>query len=142
MTHSYDGTKTKHQGFGTVANEDDMMLWNKEIITANPPPEYNYEDLISDHSSPVVSDVLKNLFRYGFLIVKETPTDEESLAKVCESIAGYVQETLYGRYYVLENKTLPHNSLAFLSHGLQAHTDISYLTAPPGICMSNALHTS
>ncbi|KAK3706530.1 hypothetical protein QZH41_003268 [Actinostola sp. cb2023] len=126
------------RGFGTIANESEMILWNKEILAANPSPEFNYHDVMNDEK--LVQECLDSLFRYGFTFVNETPTDEESLAKVCERIAGHLQKTLYDGVYTIENEVFSLPDIAYFSNALAGHTGHTYFMQPGGLQAMHLTH--
>ena len=138
--NAYDGFVKDNvkPGYGSIAYESEIMLWNKKIIEANPPPEYNFDEIKNNPS--LIPSLIDKLFRFGFLFVNETPHDKESLAQVCEFIGGHVQESLYGRVYALENKDLTHSDVAYLSNALHGHTDHAYFEAPAGIQLMHCTH--
>ncbi|KXJ22731.1 Trimethyllysine dioxygenase, mitochondrial [Exaiptasia diaphana] len=121
-----------------MAGESDMLLWDKDIIASNPPRNFNFDQLKNDPK--VLPSLLENLHRFGFIFVDDTPLDDECVAEVCELIGGFVQETIFGRVYVLSNRTLTHADIAYLNPALNCHTGHVYFATPAGLQAMHVTH--
>ncbi|KAK3708087.1 hypothetical protein QZH41_006916 [Actinostola sp. cb2023] len=140
--NAYDGSfveRRRVNGFGTIANESDMTLWNRGILASKPPQEFSYSDILGNREE-VLRESLNSIFRYGFIFVNETPTDEESTLKICQEIVGPIRETPEGRVYVIENKGLCNSDLSYFSSALHGHTDFTFYKDPPGIQAMHCTH--
>ncbi|XP_028518882.1 trimethyllysine dioxygenase, mitochondrial [Exaiptasia diaphana] len=138
--NAYDGSQTRKRksGLGSIADESNMLLWDKDKITSNPPRNFTFDQLKNDPK--VLPSLLENLHRFGFIFVDDTPLDDECVSEVCELIGGFVQETIFGRVYVLSNRTLTHADIAYLNPALNAHTDQTYFACPVGLQAMHVTH--
>jgi len=85
-------------------------------------------------------DLLMNFYKYGFVIIKNTPIENKFLLKFVNSI-GPVKITNFGEYFDVMSKPNP-NDLAYKPIALPPHTDNPYRKpAAPGIqflhCLQN-----
>jgi len=62
------------RGFGTIANESEMILWNKEILAANPSPEFNYHDVMNDDGNWCWNPWIVSSAMALYLSTKHPPT--------------------------------------------------------------------
>ncbi len=84
-------------------------------------------------------DLLLNFYQYGFVIIKDVPTENNFIVKFANSI-GSVRRTNFGEYFDVKSKPAP-NDLAYTSLHLAPHTDNPYRNPVPCIqllhCIQN-----
>ena len=76
-------------------------------------------------------DLLISFYKYGFVIIKNVPTDNNFIVKFANSI-GSVRRTNFGEYFNVKSKIDP-NDLAYTSMQLSPHTDNPYRNPVPCI---------
>ncbi|MDA9687624.1 TauD/TfdA family dioxygenase [Candidatus Pelagibacter sp.] len=107
----------------------DSSLKNKPIYKFN---ENFYE-------SKDMYDLLKSFYEYGFVIVKNVPTQNNYIVKFANSI-GSIRPTNFGEYFNVKSVPNP-NDLAYTSLALSPHTDNPYRKPIPCIqllhCIEN-----
>ena len=83
--------------------------------------------------------LLISFYKYGFVVIKNIPTDDNFIVKFANSI-GSVRRTNFGEYFDVKSKPDP-NDLAYTSLGLAPHTDNPYRNPVPCIqllhCIEN-----
>ena len=84
-------------------------------------------------------DLLVSFYKYGFVIIKDIPTNDNFIVNFANSI-GSVRRTNFGEYFDVKSKPDP-NDLAYTSLGLAPHTDNPYRNPVPCIqilhCITN-----
>jgi len=113
----------------------DRILWNSSL---NSFPEAQFEEEMSEKKS--MYDLLIDFYKYGFVIIKNVPTEDKYLLKFVNSI-GPVKITNFGEYFDVMSKPNP-NDLAYKPIALPPHTDNPYRKpTAPGIqflhCLQN-----
>jgi gamma-butyrobetaine dioxygenase len=76
-------------------------------------------------------NLLVSFYKYGFVIIKNIPTEDNFIVKFANSI-GSVRRTNFGEYFDVQSKPDP-NDLAYTSLGLSPHTDNPYRNPVPCI---------
>ena len=84
-------------------------------------------------------DLLVSLYKYGFVIVKNIPTENNFIVKFANSI-GSVRRTNFGEYFDVKSKPDP-NDLAYTSLGLSPHTDNPYRNPVPCIQLLHCIES-
>ena len=69
-------------------------------------------------------DLLVSFYEYGFVIIKNVPTENNYIVKFANSI-GSVRRTNFGEHFNVKSKPNP-NDLAYTSLKLAPHTDNPY----------------
>ena len=111
-----------------------IILWNSNIKRK---PIIKYEKNIFE--SRTMYDVLQDFYKYGFIIFKKVPTEDNYVLKFANSI-GTVRPTNFGETFSVKSVPKP-NDLAYTSIALSPHTDNPYRKPMPGIqilhCIAN-----
>ena len=81
------------------------VLWNSSLSQF---PEAKFEEGMAEKKS--MYDLLINFYKYGFVIIKNVPTENKYLLKFVNSI-GPVKNTNFGEYFDVMSKPNP-NDLA------------------------------
>ena len=90
---------------------------------------FEYKENFSE--SREMYDLLISFYKYGFVIIKNVPTDNNFIVKFANSI-GSVRRTNFGEYFNVKSKIDP-NDLAYTSMQLSPHTDNPYRNPVPCI---------
>ena len=96
---------------------------------------HDWEAVIEDDAAFRRS--LDAYLRYGFLILRNVPTDPERILEVGAKY-GYVKETNFGRYFEVYSRPSG-NDLAYRSVALGPHTDNPYRNPVHGIQLLHCL---
>ena len=91
----------------------------------------NFEYKKNFFDSRELFDLLISFYKYGFVIIKNVPTDNNFIVKFANSI-GSVRRTNFGEYFNVKSKIDP-NDLAYTSMQLSPHTDNPYRNPVPCI---------
>ena len=98
---------------------------------------FKYKDNFFE--SKEMYDLLISFYKYGFIIIKNVPTDKNFIVKFANSI-GSVRRTNFGEYFDVKSIINP-NDLAYTSLHLAPHTDNPYRNPVPCIqllhCITN-----
>ena len=82
---------------------------------------------------------LEKFYKYGFVILKKTPAQKNSIVKLASSI-GIIRPTNFGKLFNVRSVKKA-KDLAYTSQALSAHTDNPYRKPIPGIqllhCIKN-----
>ncbi len=111
------------------------ILWNSQLEDL---PEAIFEvDMIEQES---MYNLLIDFYKYGFVIIKNVPTESKYILKFVNSI-GPVKVTNFGEFFDVMSKPNP-NDLAYKPIALPPHTDNPYRKPEaPGIqflhCLKN-----
>jgi len=84
-------------------------------------------------------DLLVSFYQYGFVIIKNIPTNNNFIVKFANSI-GSVRRTNFGEYFDVKSKPDP-NDLAYTSLGLSPHTDNPYRNPVPCIQLLHCIES-
>ena len=137
-----DGTKTKiliHNILKEFSNVNDIksierIKWNSSLKNLN---NYEFNDNIFEQKK--MYEALINFYKFGFVIFKKVPTENDFLVKFANSI-GSVRRTNFGEFFNVKSKPNP-NDLAYTSLPLAPHTDNPYRNPVPCIqilhCIEN-----
>ena len=111
------------------------ILWNSQLEDL---PEAIFEEDMVEQES--MYNLLIDFYKYGFVIIKNVPTESKYLLKFVNSI-GPVKVTNFGEFFDVMSKPNP-NDLAYKPIGLPPHTDNPYRKPEaPGIqflhCLKN-----
>ena len=90
---------------------------------------FDYKTDLSE--SKEMYDVLTTFYKYGFVIIKKVPTENNYLVKFANSI-GSVRRTNFGEHFNVKSKPSP-NDLAYTPLPLAPHTDNPYRNPVPCI---------
>ena len=91
------------------------------------------------YESKEMHDLLISFYEYGFVIIKNVPTENNYIVKFANSI-GSVRRTNFGEHFNVKSKSNP-NDLAYTTLHLSPHTDNPYRNPVPCIqilhCIEN-----
>ena len=90
---------------------------------------FRYQDNFFE--SKEMYDLLVSFYKYGFVVIKDIPTEDNFIVKFANSI-GSVRRTNFGEYFDVKSKPNP-NDLAYTSLALAPHTDNPYRNPVPCI---------
>ena len=138
-----DGVKSKLD-----INKLETEFLNKDtVIKAIPKRKWdsslknvkNYEFKEGFYESKEMHDLLVSFYQYGFVIIKNVPTEDNFIVKFANSI-GSVRRTNFGEHFNVRSKLNP-NDLAYTTLHLTPHTDNPYRNPVPCIqllhCIEN-----
>ncbi len=99
----------------------------------------NFEYKENFYESKEMYDLLVSFYQYGFVIIKNVPTENNYIVKFANSI-GSVRRTNFGEHFNVKSKSNP-NDLAYTTLHLSPHTDNPYRNPVPCIqllhCIEN-----
>ncbi len=108
--------------------------WDSSLTNLN-----NFEFSKSIFEEKVMYDALISFYKYGFVIFKKVPTENNFIVKFANSI-GSIRRTNFGEFFNVKSKPNP-NDLAYTSLPLAPHTDNPYRNPVPCIqllhCIEN-----
>ena len=110
----------------TVIRSIPKIKWNSTLENIK---NFEYQDGFFD--SKEMHDLLVSFYKYGFVIIKNIPTEDNFIVKFANSI-GSVRRTNFGEYFDVRSKPDP-NDLAYTSLELSPHTDNPYRNPVPCI---------
>ena len=99
----------------------------------------NFEYQENFFESKELYDLLVSFYKYGFVIIKNIPTNDNFIVKFANSI-GSVRRTNFGEYFDVKSKPDP-NDLAYTSLGLSPHTDNPYRNPVPCIQLLHCIES-
>ena len=112
----------------------DKIKWDSSLTNLN-----NFEFSKSIFEEKVMYDALISFYKYGFVIFKKVPTENDFIVKFANSI-GSIRRTNFGEFFNVKSKPNP-NDLAYTSLPLAPHTDNPYRNPVPCIqllhCIEN-----
>ena len=122
------------------SNNDDISKSIKKIkwdSTLRNVKNFSYKEDFFE--SKEMYELLVSFYKYGFVIIKNVPTENNFIIKFANSI-GSVRRTNFGEYFDVKTKVDP-NDLAYTSMQLAPHTDNPYRNPVPCIqllhCITN-----
>ena len=120
-------------------SKDDLLIqsikkekWDSNF---NNIEKYNYSQ--SMFESKEMYELLINFYKYGFVIIKDVPTNDNFIVKFANSI-GSIRRTNFGEFFNVKSKPNP-NDLAYTSLALAPHTDNPYRNPVPCIQMLHCI---
>jgi gamma-butyrobetaine dioxygenase len=84
-----------------------------------------------------VIDFLEAFYRYGYVVLRNTPTDEGTVRRICDRL-GYMSGNNFGWTFDVRADPKP-TDLAYTTIALLAHTDQPYRQPVPGIQLLHCL---
>ena len=108
------------------------IKWNSTLQNIK-----NFEYQNNFFESKEMHDLLISFYKYGFVVIKNIPTDNNFIVKFANSI-GSVRRTNFGEYFDVKSKPNP-NDLAYTSLPLAPHTDNPYRNPVPCIQMLHCI---
>ena len=128
-----DGTISKYEieklsseftGVDNELNSIKKIQWDCNLKSFK---NFKYDDNFID--SKEMYEMLTTFYKYGFIIIKNIPTENNFLVKFGNSI-GSVKRTNFGEYFDVKSKPNP-NDLAYTALHLTPHTDNPYRNPLP-----------
>ena len=110
----------------------DIYFWDSEL---NKKPTVVYEKDIFE--TKAMYDLLQDFYKYGFVIFKNVPTEDNYIVKFANSI-GTIRPTNFGESFSVKSVPKP-NDLAYTSIALTPHTDNPYRKPIPCIQLLHCL---
>ena len=112
----------------------DRSKWDSSLSSLN-----NFEYKKNIFEEKTMYDALISFYKYGFVIFKNVPTENNYIVNFANSI-GSVRRTNFGEFFNVKSKPNP-NDLAYTSLPLAPHTDNPYRNPVPCIqllhCIEN-----
>ena len=137
-----DGVKTKlaiQSILKEFSNINDIKFiekikWDSSLKNLN---NFDFKENIFEEK--IMYDALINFYKYGFIIFKNVPVQNNFIVNFANSI-GSVRRTNFGEFFNVKSKPNP-NDLAYTSLALAPHTDNPYRNPVPCIqllhCIEN-----
>ena len=137
-----DGVETKiniQSIFQEYSGNDDIKFikktkWDSSLKSLN-----NFQFSENIFEEKIMYEALVSFYKYGFVIFKNVPTENNFLVKFANSI-GSIRRTNFGEFFNVKSKPNP-NDLAYTSLPLAPHTDNPYRNPVPCIqilhCIEN-----
>ncbi len=109
-----------------IFEDIEKIKWNSSLKNIK---NFSYSDGFFETKE--MYELLVSFYKYGFVIIKNVPTENNFLVKFANSI-GSVRRTNFGEYFDVKSKPNP-NDLAYTSLHLAPHTDNPYRNPVPCI---------
>ena len=117
-----------------LSNTVKQKFWSSSLKNK---PTYKFKE--NFYESKEMYELLKSFYKYGFVIVKNLPTQNNYIVKFANAI-GSIRPTNFGKYFNVKSVPNP-NDLAYTSLALSPHTDNPYRKPVPCIqllhCIEN-----
>ena len=110
----------------SIIKSIDKKKWDSKLQNIK---NFEYKDDFFD--SKEMHDLLVSFYEYGFVIIKNVPTENNFIINFANSI-GSVRRTNFGEHFDVNSKPNP-NDLAYTSLHLSPHTDNPYRNPVPCI---------
>ena len=118
----------------TVIKSINKIKWDSNLKNIK---NFNFSDNFFE--SKEMHDLLVSFYEYGFVIIKNVPTENNFIVNFANSI-GSVRRTNFGEHFNVRSKLNP-NDLAYTTLHLSPHTDNPYRNPVPCIqilhCIEN-----
>ena len=111
---------------------ENIVMWDSDL---NKKPTAAYETNIFE--TKAMYSVLQDFYRYGFVIFKNVPVEDNYIVKFANSI-GTIRPTNFGESFSVKSVPEP-NDLAYTSIALTPHTDNPYRKPIPCIQLLHCL---
>jgi gamma-butyrobetaine dioxygenase len=111
---------------------ENIVLWDSSL-TKKPTVVFK-KDIFEKQ---IMYDVLQNFYKYGFVIFKNVPVEENYIVNFANSI-GTIRPTNFGESFSVKSVPQP-NDLAYTSIALTPHTDNPYRKPIPCIQLLHCL---
>lgn len=112
-------------------------LWSGQTLENF--PKMNYDTFIKDENG--LKEYLRLFKQYGFVILKDTPLEPESIITFSKRIA-YIRESSFGYVADVEVGPLSEIHPAYQGDPLPLHTDLPYREKSPGLLVLHFLKTA
>lgn len=111
------------------------VLWDQDS-PLSAAPTISYATIMRDDDG--LLDWLEQIGVYGFSVIEDVPATEEATKAMAQRV-GRVQETIFGRMWMLSAELQDHGDTAYSTQYLEPHTDSSYYHDAPGLQLFNCL---
>ena len=128
FSDGYKGTYNTNKFIADFDEHDGCPIPKAWNATLNPKPSASWKNL--DKNAEIL-EALEKFLTYGFIIVKDTPTEKKSILEVAAKF-GFVRETNFGNFFEVYSRP-DGNDLAYTARELFPHTDNPYRNPVPGI---------
>ena len=124
-----------------ISNNDELIKSIKKIKWDNSLTNLkNFEYQNNLFESKEMYNLLISFYKYGFVIIKKVPNNENFIIKFANSI-GSVRRTNFGECFNIKSKPKP-NDLAYTSLALSPHTDNPYRNPVPCIQLLHCIKSN
>ncbi len=137
-----DGVQTKitiQSIFHEYSGNNDIKFIKKNKWDSSLKGLNNFQFSENIFEEKIMYEALVSFYKYGFVIFKNVPTENNFLVKFANSI-GSIRRTNFGEFFNVKSKPNP-NDLAYTSLPLAPHTDNPYRNPVPCIqilhCIEN-----
>jgi len=110
----------------------EKIKWDSTLNNLN-----NFQFNNNIFEEKIMYEALLSFYKYGFVIFKEVPTENNFIVKFANSI-GSIRRTNFGEFFNVKSKPNP-NDLAYTSLPLAPHTDNPYRNPVPCIQMLHCI---
>ena len=118
----------------SLLNTVQQQVWDSSLQSR---PTFEFRD--NFYESKEMYDLLKSFYKYGFVIIKNAPIQNNYIVQFANLI-GNIRPTNFGEYFNVKSISNP-NDLAYTSLALPPHTDNPYRKPVPCIqllhCIEN-----
>ena len=125
---------TEFSNKDTVIKSINKIKWNSNLKNVK---NFTFEENFFETKE--MYELLVSFYKYGFVIIKNVPTNDNFIVKFANSI-GSVRRTNFGEHFNVKSKSNP-NDLAYTTLHLSPHTDNPYRNPVPCIqllhCIEN-----
>ena len=126
--------ETEFSNKDTVIKSIPKKKWDSSLKNIK-----NFEYKEGFFESKEMYDLLVSFYEFGFVVIKNVPTENNYIVKFANSI-GSVRRTNFGEHFNVKSKSNP-NDLAYTTLHLSPHTDNPYRNPVPCIqllhCIEN-----
>ena len=136
ITSKFDINKLTSEFLDTenLSNTVKQKIWDSSLKNN---PTYKFNENFSN--SKDMFDLLKSFYKYGFVIVKNVPTENNYIVNFANSI-GSIRPTNFGDFFNVRSVPNP-NDLAYTSLALSPHTDNPYRKPVPCIQLLHCIES-
>jgi len=121
----------------SLLNTVQQQVWDSSLQSR---PTFEFRD--DFYESKEMYDLLKSFYKYGFVIIKNAPIQNNYIVQFANLI-GNIRPTNFGEYFNVKSISNP-NDLAYTSLALPPHTDNPYRKPVPCIqllhCIENQVN--
>tara|TARA_Y100000741_G_scaffold223218_1_gene170352 strand:- start:3362 stop:4465 length:1104 start_codon:yes stop_codon:yes gene_type:complete len=118
----------------TVIKSIPKIKWDSSLKNIK---NFKYQENFFE--SKEMYELLISFYKYGFVVIKNIPTNDNFIVKFANSI-GSVRRTNFGEYFDVKSKPDP-NDLAYTSLSLSPHTDNPYRNPVPCIQLLHCIES-
>ena len=110
----------------------ERIFWGSSLAEQLPEME-SFESVLENE--PSLLKVCDNISKYGFALVKDTPTTEAAMGDLGDALGG-VKDSMFGKTWEVtvvsdSSEELDHADMAYMNVALHGHTDGTYFLDQP-----------